>query len=133
MDVGNPSNFFRIADLYGNDYNSVKEAIYGTSFTDGETRIAINDIYNKYSYLIDPHGAVGYLGALDYCKRNGNPCDIVILETAHPAKFADIIEPVINCKVDIPERLAQCLLKEKHSIVLSSDFSTFKEFLLSHS
>ena len=132
MDVGNPSNFVRVLDLYNNDYNKIKNEIYSKSFSDEETINAIKEVYTQYNYLIDPHGAVGYL-ALKYYLAETKSKNIngVIVETAHHSKFADIVENVLNIKVEIPERLSECLKKEKQSVKISKNYNGFKEFLLS--
>lgn len=131
MDVGNPSNFARILDLYGHNYNTIKEIIYSASFSDEQTKSAMKEVYSKYNYIIDPHGAVGYLAFQQYINENHlNNYSGVILETAHPAKFADTVEDVINKKIEIPERLRLCLDKEKQSIKISKDFDDLKNFLL---
>ena len=131
MDVGNPSNFARILDLYGQNYNTIKNIIYSASFSDERTKSAMQEVYNKYNYKIDPHGAVGYLAFQQFIKENDiNNYTGVILETAHPAKFADIVEDVIKKNIEIPERLRLCLDKEKQSVKISKNFDDLKNFLL---
>ncbi|MEJ2507657.1 MAG: pyridoxal-phosphate dependent enzyme, partial [Ignavibacteriaceae bacterium] len=131
MDVGNPSNFVRILDLYNHDHQRVKEDIYSKSFSDEETVQAIKEVYSNYNYLIDPHGAVGFLALKDYVAETANKnINGVVVETAHHSKFADIVENVLNIKVEIPERLAKCLTKEKQSIKISKRYNDFREFLL---
>lgn len=125
MDVGTPSNFARINELYHGDLEAMKKDVSSFGFSDEQTTVAIKEIYQKYNYIIDPHGAVAYLGAKKYPSANA-----IILETAHPAKFADIVEPIINAKIPIPDRLKTALSKEKTSIKLSNDFAGFKHFLL---
>jgi threonine synthase len=130
MDVGDPSNFARILDLYGHNHNTIKEIIYSASFSDEQTRAAMKEVYLKYNYIIDPHGAVGYLAFQNYIteKRLSNYAGI-ILETAHPSKFGDIVEEVINKKIEIPERLKHCLSKEKRSVKISTGYEDLKNFL----
>lgn len=131
MDVGNPSNFYRILDLYENNWNKLKNAISSYSFSDRITKKAINKIHNKYNYLIDPHGAVGYLALDEYINKNRiESFNGIILETAHPSKFIDIMEEVLKEKIRIPERLENCLHKEKKSIKISNEYSDFKKYLL---
>ena len=131
MDVGDPSNFKRILDLYNHNHQLIKNDIYSKSFTDEETITAMKEVYSNYNYIIDPHGAVGYLALNSYNEElkldsfNG-----IILETAHPGKFADIVEKSLNRKIEIPARLKNCLTKEKHSIKISNSYKDFKEFLL---
>jgi threonine synthase len=131
MDVGNPGNFARILDLYGHSHNIIKQLIYAASFSDEQTKAAMKEVYSRYNYVIDPHGAVGYLALQSYIKecRFSNYGGI-ILETAHPSKFADIVENVINKKIEIPERLKLCLSKEKHSVKISINYDDLKNFLL---
>ena len=131
MDVGNPSNFVRILDLYNHDHQRIKKDIYSRSFSDEETVQAIKEVYSNYNYLIDPHGAVGFLALKDYVAETANKnINGVVVETAHHSKFADIVENVLNIKVEIPERLAKCLTKEKQSIKISKHYNDFREFLL---
>ena len=131
MDVGNPSNFVRILDLYNDDYKKIKNDIYSKSFSDKETVQAIKEVYSVYNYLIDPHGAVGYLALKNYLAETKNEnINGVLVETAHHSKFADIVENALNIKTEIPERLAKCLKKEKQSIKISKNYNDFKEFLL---
>ena len=131
MDVGNPSNFVRILDLYEQNYNTIKNIIYSASFSDEQTKSAMQEVYNKYNYIIDPHGAVGYLAFQQFINENNiNNYTGVILETAHPAKFADIVEDVIKKNIEIPERLRLCLDKKKQSVKISKNFDDFKNFLL---
>jgi len=133
MDVGNPSNFARILDLYLEDYQTVKKVIYGASFTDEQTREAIKEVFDRYQYIIDPHGAVGYLALKQYlAEKSMKHFQGIVLETAHPAKFSQSVEEVISQKVETPPVLAQCLRKEKRTIKISKDFKDFKDFLLSN-
>jgi len=131
MDVGNPSNFARILDLYCNDVDEIRKDISGFSFTDEETEDMIKKVYEKSSYILDPHGAVGYLGLEEYRKKCGGEFNGIFIETAHPAKFADTVEAVINKKVEIPKRLAESLEKEKKSVYMKNDYNKFKDYLLS--
>ncbi|KUO60122.1 threonine synthase [bacterium BRH_c32] len=132
MDVGNPSNLVRIAELYDNDINAIRSDIYSESFSDAKTKEAIAEIYKNNNYVIDPHGAVGYLGLRSFIEANEiKNYTGIILETAHPAKFKDVVEEAIGEEVTIPKRLAECLLKEKKAISLSSNYPDLKEHLLS--
>ncbi|MEI7812523.1 MAG: threonine synthase [Ignavibacteria bacterium] len=129
MDVGNPSNFARIMALFSNRHDIVRENIYGASFSDELTREAIKEVREKYNYIIDPHGAVGYLAIKKFTDGNFEKFNTAVLETAHPAKFIDVMEDVLNEKLIIPERLAECLNKEKHSVRLSSKYDEFRSYL----
>jgi threonine synthase len=131
MDVGNPSNFYRILDIYNNDWHKLITEISGSSFSDELTKTAIKKIRKEYNYLIDPHGAVGYLALDEYINKNKiESFNGIILETAHPAKFIDIMEDVLKENIEIPERLANCLHQEKKSIKISNKYTDFKSFLL---
>jgi len=129
MDVGDPSNFARILYIYGNDLNRIREDIVGWSFDDEETKDTIGEVYQRYDYLLDPHGAVAFLG-LSKAMEEINGASGIFLETAHPAKFFDIIELIIKRKVELPSGLREVLSKRKRSIILSRSFSEFKGFLL---
>ncbi len=120
MDVGNPSNFARLYKLFGEDYQTIKSLIKSYSFNDEQTKEAMKEVKDKYDYLIDPHGAVGYLGLKKYFEENGSDCPGIILETAHPAKFKDIVDEVLKTDLPLPEELDKCMKKEKHSIIISN-------------
>ncbi|MCX6149883.1 MAG: threonine synthase [Ignavibacteriales bacterium] len=130
MDVGNPSNFARIISLFKNDYELIKKIIFSRSYSDDETRNSIKEIYENYKYVIDPHGAVGYLALKEYLNGETNIYNSIVLETAHPAKFKDEVESVINKSIQLPDSLKECLVKEKHSVILSNSFDEFKSFLI---
>ena len=131
MDVGDPSNFKRILDLYNHNHQKIKNNIDSKSFTDEETINAMQEVYSNYNYIIDPHGAVGYSAMKSFAnKSNLKSFNGIILETAHPAKFANVVESALNIKIGVPERLKKCLSKEKHSIKISSEYNDFKEFLM---
>ncbi|GAB6281542.1 MAG: threonine synthase [Ignavibacterium sp.] len=130
MDVGNPSNVVRIFSLYKN-YEKIKENISAFSFSDDETLSGIKEVYEKYNYIFDPHGAIGYLALKEFLNSFQNKnINGIILETAHPSKFKDIVEKAINNNINLPERLKFFLQKEKKSIPISNDFRNFKEVLL---
>ncbi|MEO1258259.1 MAG: threonine synthase [Bacteroidota bacterium] len=128
MDVGNPSNFARMVDLFGSTWNNIKNEIKGYAFTDEETKSGMREVFNKYNYTIDPHGAVGYLALKEYQKKHSDTCGI-ILETAHPSKFLDDVETILSKKVDVPERLAVLADKQKVAHSMANDFAAFKEWL----
>lgn len=133
MDVGNPSNFVRITDLFNNDHKIISDLIFSASFSDSQTTDAIKSYYNKYGYIFDPHGAVGQLALGEFLLiQNHDDFNAIVLETAHPAKFIDSIDNNISRIIEMPERLKRCLSKEKHSIKLSCNFEELKEFLLSN-
>ena len=128
MDVGNPSNFARMLDLYGSTWNNMKENIIGYAYDDETTKAAMREVKSTYNYVIDPHGAVAYLALKDYQKTHDAVG--VILETAHPAKFLDGVESILEQKIPIPERLASLADKKKEARLSSTDFGDFKEWLL---
>ena len=128
MDVGDPSNFRRMENLFGGSWNQMKEDIVGYSFTDQETRAAITEVFEKFNYVIDPHGAVAYLAAKQYL--NVHPGDrIIVHETAHPSKFLPVMQPLLG-EIDVPGRLAELKDREKRAIAMSTDFGQFKEWML---
>lgn len=129
MDVGNPSNFARLQDLYGNDWNSMRHALLGVSFNDIETEVAIRHVFDKYHYILDPHGAIGYLGLQSYMKKNGTPVEGVFLETAHPAKFAPDVEKCIEQKVAMPPKLQEILTKPKYATLIEPVYEDLKSIL----
>ncbi len=133
MDVGNPSNFARMQDLYksedGSTWNHMVEHISGYAYTDEATKKAMLDIKEKYNYTIDPHGAVGYLALEEYQKTNQVTIG-VILETAHPSKFKPDVEAILGEAIKVPERLAILADKEKVAIPMSKQYQDFKSWLL---
>jgi len=129
MDVGAPSNFARMLDLYGSTWNTMKGDISGYSFDDDMTREGVKEVFEKYNYVIDTHGAVGYL-ALKYYLYGNPEKRGVVLETAHPSKFIDEVEKVLDTKIDIPERLAILADKEKVATFMQPNFNDFKSWLL---
>lgn len=131
MDVGNPSNFARLMALYESNIDKIKTDIAGKKYTDEETRKAIKDVYNRTAYILDPHGAVGYLGLKDYLKETNSSANAVFLATAHPSKFLEVVEEVIGKKIELPEKLKDIVQKEKMSIPVNPDFSALKQYLLS--
>jgi len=128
MDVGAPSNFIRIQEIYKNKFETLKENLSSYSFSDDETREAMLEIYNEYNYVADPHGAVGYLGCKSHLEEHPN-AHCVFLETAHPTKFLDVVEAVIKEKQELPEQIQAVMGKEKESVVISI-YDDLKAFLL---
>lgn len=127
MDVGNPSNFIRIQQLFNNDLNALKSAFSSYSFSDDETRETMKEIYKKSGYVADPHGAVGYLGLQKHGLQEHEYG--VFLETAHPVKFLDVVEETLPVQVTIPEQIKKVIDKEKVSLKASS-YEDLKNFLL---
>lgn len=126
MDVGDPSNFARIYDLYNGSHNEICNYISGATYTDEEIANTMRECYNSTGYILDPHGACGYQALKDSLKDNEIG---IFCETAHPAKFKETVESTINSNVEIPERLAEFMKGEKQSVQLSKEFSDFKDFL----
>lgn len=131
MDVGNPSNFPRLLALYDNDWDSITKQIYGYAFTDTETRKAIADVFAKKNYILDPHGAVSYLGLKKYLADNPEAKGI-FLETAHPSKFPDVVEFAIQQSITLHPALAELANKQIQSVSCTSDFSDFKKLLMEY-
>lgn len=130
MDVGNPSNFLRMRDLYENNLAKMQEHIVGAAFGDAKTVETIAHIKKKYDYIIEPHGAVAYLALEQYRQTSKEDFYGVVLETAHPVKFPEAVEPIIQQPIEVPERLRIWTEKPKLSIPMRADFQEFKAFLL---
>jgi threonine synthase len=128
MDVGNPSNFVRILDLFENDHAAIRKNIAGYAFTDQQTRAAMQKVYAEKRYILDPHGAVGYLGVMEYQKVSPGFTGI-FLETAHPAKFKEVVEEALQTEISIPQPLQKFLTQTKETSRMGSDFESFKTFL----
>ena len=130
MDVGNPSNFIRILEIFQHQFVNLKKVLSSCSISDQETKDTLQKVYQTERYLLDPHGAVGYLALQRYLQNNPVEKGIV-LETAHPVKFYDVVEPVIGEVVPIPEPVQQQLLLEKKSTKIAAEVDLLKGFLLS--
>ncbi|GAA5034502.1 threonine synthase [Marivirga lumbricoides] len=132
MDVGAPSNFQRMLDLYDKGHDKMKKAIKGYSFTDEQTLQIMQNVYKEFDYLLDPHGAVAYGGLKEYLKTANKNEIGVLLETAHPCKFMETVKKV--SKEDIyPDSASQFLNKEKKSIKMTADYNDFRSLLLKKS
>jgi threonine synthase len=129
MDVGNPSNLERIRYMFDNDISQMKNNIHAYSFDDNETMDAVRNVYSQDQYILDPHGAVGYLAAEKNKTLIGNNVHYIILETAHPAKFSEELDPSVGSKIIMPSRLKEFLNKQKTSIKISKDYAEFKKSL----
>ncbi|WNJ18939.1 threonine synthase [Pontibacter sp. G13] len=129
MDVGNPSNWARILDLFGENWGQIRAHIKGFAYSDEQTREAIKEVYQQFDYQIDPHGAVGYLAAQAFQAQQPNS-EVVILETAHPAKFPDTVEAETGKAVCIPEALAKLADLEGSKISISRQFEDLKTYLM---
>lgn len=131
MDIGNPSNFVRLSELFDGSVDKAKLTLSSFSFTDSETREAMREVYRAHNYVMDPHGAVGYLGLKKYLEHSGakNTHGIVI-ETAHPAKFIDTVEETLGIKVALPSALAELVNKKKVARKISPELGELKSCLL---
>ena len=130
MDVGNPSNFIRILELFNHQFVDLKKVLSSCSITDEETKTTLRSVYQREHYLLDPHGAVGYLALEQYLQLHPSKKGM-ILETAHPVKFYDVVEPVTGEKVPVPASIQQQLTAEKKSIRIEANAAILKTFLLS--
>ncbi|MDF3078248.1 MAG: threonine synthase [Sphingobacteriaceae bacterium] len=129
MDVGNPSNWVRIMDMFSDDPDELKKILTGYSFTDDETVYAIHYIFKKNNYVACPHTAIAWMAAKEW--KEQNPTDeVVFLSTAHPCKFPEVFTEEIAQAIEIPEQVKELEERQKHAVALGSDFESFKEYLL---
>jgi threonine synthase len=129
MDVGSPSNFIRVLELFRNNYQSIAEKISGYTVSDIITRKTIADVYQQHGYTLDPHGAVAYYALLEYLQQHKDQKGI-FLETAHPVKFPETVEAMTGKKISIPTSAEYLFSKEKRCIHLDASFDDLKEWLL---
>jgi threonine synthase len=129
MDVGNPSNFVRILEIFHHHFPELKSKLSSYSITDAETIATIQEVYKKDNYVLDPHGAVGYLSLQRYLQNHSEQKGIV-LETAHPVKFPDAVESCIGKPIEIPVAVQSIMDREKKSVLIKADYGQFKEYLL---
>lgn len=127
MDVGDPSNFARVLDLYGHSHEAITAEITGATYTDEQIRETVKTVYDKTGYLLDPHGACGYRALIEGLQPGETG---VFLETAHPAKFLETVEGIIEEKVEIPAKLQEFMKGDKKSLSMSKGFEEFKAYLL---
>ncbi len=130
MDVGNPSNFIRMLELFGGSFEDLSREISGYAFTDAQTNQAMRQVYSSGGYVMDPHGAIGYLGLKEYIKDSGGDVTGVFLETAHPAKFKDVVDQALGHPIDIPPALQKFMQGKKKTIPATIDFGDFKKYLI---
>ena len=128
MDVGDPSNFARVLDLYGNSHDRICQDISGCSYSDEQISDTLADTYHRHGYLLDPHGAVAYRALIEGLKVGEAG---IFIETAHPAKFKDTVESIIGESIPIPEKLEKFMNGTKQTVKMSSGFAAFKKFLIS--
>lgn len=130
MDVGNPSNFVRILEIFHNEFSSLKNKLSSYSISDDETKLIIKEIYQQYNYLLDPHGAVGYIALKDYL-QNHPATEGFILETAHPIKFNPAIIDILGENILAKKEQELLLNGSKQSTFMANDYKSLKEILLS--
>lgn len=132
MDVGNPSNFVRILELFEQEYSRLSQVLSATSISDKETMETIGKVYHDHQYILDPHGAVGYLSLERYL--SGHPGRKgIFLETAHPVKFPEVVEHAIQKKIEMPALLKQLMEQKKIAALIEPEFQLLKEYLLAKS
>ncbi len=129
MDVGNPSNFIRILEIFQHQFADLENVLSSCSISDAATKATLQSVYQKNNYLLDPHGAVGFLGLEQYLQSHPDLKGIV-LETAHPVKFYDVVEPVIGDLVPIPDSIQHQLSLQKKSVKMEAKGELLKRFLL---
>lgn len=128
MDIGDPSNFARILELHKGNLASIQNEMVGYAYTDEETAAGVKYIMDTTGYLSEPHGAIGYLALKEYMKTSN--CQGIFLETAHPAKFGEVVEPILNAPVAIPERLQDYLSRKKEAVLIAPEYEALKSYLL---
>ena len=128
MDVGDPSNFARVLDLYGGSHAAISAEISGVSYNDEQIAETLKKCFVETEYLLDPHGAVGYRALEEKLEKSETG---IFMETAHPAKFLETVEKIIGSKVEIPQKLQEFMKGTKQSLELPKDFETFKKYLMS--
>ena len=133
MDVGNPSNFARIIEWLGDDYEGFKDKIWGKYYSDEETRQTMQEVFQSTGYTLDPHSAIGFRATKEFLTNQPDDVVGIFLSTAHPAKFVEVVQQAIGSEVTIPERLQQAIDQPSLNVTLSADFEEFKSYLLSKS
>ena len=129
MDVGAPSNFERIQWLYANDYEAIRRDMAGAVFDDETVRQAIADVYRQHGYLMDPHGAIGWLALNEVMTTMPDDVQGVFLATAHPAKFREVVEPVIGRPVELPAVLQEAIARPRYAVRIPADYRALNELL----
>jgi len=129
MDVGNPSNFVRIMEMFGQKIGDLKRVLTACSVDDITTELTIKSVYKKYGYLLDPHGAVAFNALEEYLQEHEGGKGI-FLETAHPVKFPEVVERTIQARIAFPESVQHLTQQEKHSVTMDADYDALKEWLM---
>lgn len=130
MDVGNPSNFIRIQELYANNFEEILKDFSSYSFSDAESVLAMKELFDRYDYISEPHGAIGYIGLKEILNSQPNTIG-VFLETAHPIKFKDIVESTLDLKLSIPPQIEHVIHQTKISISIET-YKELKSYLLTN-
>lgn len=141
MDVGNPSNFIRILELFHHQFPQLKEKLSAYSITDDETKATMKRVYDEYGYILDPHGAVGYLALERYLSKGESPAAFqgglpaaqakgMILETAHPVKFYDVVEPVLKKTIELPQAVKDIINLQKQASLINNNYDELKNALM---
>jgi len=131
MDVGNPSNFVRVLELFHQQIHDLKSVLSSYSISDAATKATISEVFNNYNYTLDPHGAVAYYALIDYLGDDiKNNSGGIFLETAHPVKFPETVEEATDKKIKVPQSLQHLFNQQKHSVKMNASFNDFKEWLL---
>lgn len=129
MDVGDPSNFERLDMIFSHSSKEFEKTISAYSFSDTQTKKKMNAVYQDYGYMLDPHGAVGMLGIEKYLRENSPDSSGIFLETAHPAKFLDVVQDAVGVKPDLPQTLKDCLGRQKCSVKIENDYKELEKIL----
>jgi threonine synthase len=131
MDVGAPSNFERMQAMYGGSLDALRQDVSGAAYTDAQVLEAIGDVYRRTGYVLDPHGAIGWLAVNAALEQAGPAAQGVFLATAHPAKFREVVEPAIGRKVPLPDVLADAVRRPRHALPLAADYAALLALLRS--
>jgi threonine synthase len=133
MDVGNPSNFERMRWLYRDDLAAMRADIVGCRHTDEETKATIRRVYEERGYLLDPHSAIAYMGVSDFIRLSGEGRNAdrigIFLATAHPAKFSEVVEPVLGRPIETPAALAEVVTRPRHVLKIAATFEAVRRTL----
>jgi threonine synthase len=130
MDVGHPSNFERMLWLYGHDLDAMRTDIAGSRHSEDEVRATIKQVFRDRGYLLDPHSAIAYAGLKKYLAGHGRPGQVgIFLATAHPAKFGEIVEPILGHAIDTPRPLADALALPRHVLKINATFDAVQRTL----
>jgi threonine synthase len=133
MDVGAPSNFERIQALYRGDIAAIRADVTGAAFDDATVVEEIGRVYKEHGYLLDPHGAIAWLGLNQALAVAGPDARGVFLATAHPAKFREVVEPAIGKPIPLPDVLADAVARPRHSVPLAAEYAALRALVLAQS